>query len=220
MPDPFIPPELVPPGVNDARGRAFAAAFGELLARFSTSSLLVQDAWTAPASLLPAMTLEAGMGEFVSPGMREAHVRALIAAAPDIHAMTGTIAGVRRALAAVGIRMQWTQWFEEEPPAPHDTHKVFLFADDVLVSGEEMFSRANQAAARRLIDATKRWSQDVAISYGVRAGGALHVGALARTVLAATAHPFAFDAPALRATTFVGAAAATILSATAHQKAA
>lgn len=216
MSDPFIPPELVPRGVNDARGRAFAAAFGEILSRFSTASLLVQDAWTVPASLLPAMTLETGMSEFVSPGMREEHVRALVAAAPEIHAMTGTIAGVRRALAAVGIQMQWTQWFEEEPPGHHDTHKVFLFADEVLVSGEEMFSYANQAAARRLIDATKRWSQDVAVSYGVRAGGAFYVGALGRASFTAVAHPLIFDFPVLRTDAFVGATAATLIDATAH----
>jgi len=54
----------------------------------------------------------------------------------------------------------------------------------------------------------------------LRARGPLYIGALTRTVLAATAHPFAFGVPVLCATNFVGATAATMLSATAHPKAA
>lgn len=215
----FIPAELIPPGVNDRRSRAFASALSALLGEFSTSALLIQDPYAAPASLLPMMTLEAGLSQFVSPGMREELVRELIAAAPDIHAMTGTIAGVRRALEAVGLNMQWTQWFQMSPPGPHDTHQVFVFADETIIVGEEAFSAANQAAARRLINATKRWSQDVAFSYGVRANGPTFVGALAQTSFTAVAHPFIFEPPTLKASVFIGATAATFLSATAHPEA-
>lgn len=219
MSDFTIPLELIPPGVGDPRSRAFVTALDALLSSFSTSTLVVQDAWTVPAQYLPAMTLEAGLSEFVSPGMREEHIRSLIAAAPDIHAMTGTIAGIRRALGAVGIEMQWSQWFQEEPPGPHDTHKVFLFSTGGLVE-DGPFSPANQAAARRLIDAAKRWSQDVAISYGVRSRGRAYVGALTRSSIFATAHPLVFSAPSLRAASFVAAAGATFVTVTARRKAA
>lgn len=218
MSDRFIPPELVPSGVNDKRSRDFVNAFGAMLSRFSTSALLIQDPWTVPAEYLPAMTISAGMTDFVFPGIREQHLRALLADAPAIHAMTGTLAGVRRALAAIGVEAHWTQWWQMTPQGSHDTHSVFLFASETIIAGEEYFSSANQTAARRIIDATKRWSQDVAVSYGVRRSAPAYIGALARTALAATAHPFAFDIPVLRSTTFVAATAASFLSATAHPK--
>lgn len=219
MPDP-APLDLVAPGVNDARSRAFAGALGALLGEFAPSALMIQDAWSAPSALLPAMVIEAGLADFVSDGMREAHLRALIAAAPAIHAMSGTIAGVRRALEAVGIAMQWTQWWQDEPPGPHDTHRVFLFADDVLISDEGMLSAANQAAARKLIDATKRWSQEVAIQYGVRAAGTACAGAIGRTHVVAVAHPQLLEPPVLQAAAYAGATAATSITVTAHRKAA
>lgn len=220
MSDRFIPPELVPSGVNDKRSRDFVNAFGEMLSRFSTSALLIQDPWTVPVEYLPAMTISAGMTDFVFPGIREQHLRALLADAPAIHAKTGTLAGVRRALAAIGVEAHWTQWWQKVPQGPHDTHTVFLFASEAIIAGEEYFSSANQTAARRIIDATKRWSQDVAVSYGVRSRAPSYIGALARTAFSATAHPFVFDPPILRATSFVGATAATMLFATAHRKAA
>lgn len=194
MPD-LIPHELIPPGVNDARSRAFASALDAALAGFSTSALLIQEPMTVPAFFLPAMTVEAGLSEFVSPGMREELVRELIAAAPDIHAMTGTIAGIRRALTAVGIEVEWTQWFETTPKGHHDTHKAFLIADDTLLEGEETFSAANRAAARRLIDATKRWSQDVAIFYGFFEIGPLGIAAATHTESTIVAEPFVMGGP-------------------------
>lgn len=201
----LIPPELIPPGVNDARSRAFAAALGEVLAGFSTSALLIQDPWTVPASLLPAMTLEAGLSEFVSPGMREELVRELIAAAPEIHAMTGTVAGARRALEAVGISVQWTQWFQMMPPGGHDTHRVFLFLDDTIIAGEEIFAPANQAATARIIRATQRWSQDIEAHHGVLFPGPIYLGATAQAELLWAVHPYLLEPPELVAPVHLGA---------------
>jgi hypothetical protein len=50
----------------------------------------------------------------------------------------------------------------------------------------------------------------------MRARGAACVGALARSALAVTAHPFLFAPPVLRATNYIGATAAVIMSATAR----
>ena len=49
-------PELIPPGVNDRRSRAFVRALGDTLATFKTSALLVQDPLEVDARLLPSMT--------------------------------------------------------------------------------------------------------------------------------------------------------------------
>lgn len=180
MSNAFIPSTLVPPGVSDARNRDFIAALSQRLAEFRPSALVVQDAHTAPSTLLPIMVIEAGLTEFVSPDMREDLLRDMIAAAPDIHAMTGTVAGVRRALETIGVTARWTQWFEEEPPAHHDTHKVVLYLADTVINGRAPLDPVNQRAAARVMNATKRWSQDIAVQYGIRGRATLLPGAAAR----------------------------------------
>lgn len=176
----FIPPVLVPPGVSDQRDRDFVAALSAVLAEFKPSALVIQDPLTAPAALLPVMVIEAGLTDFVSADMREDLLRSLIDAAPEIHAMSGTIAGVRRALATLKISARWTQWFEQQPMGPHDTHKVVLFLNDTVINGHAPLDLPNQRAAARVIAATKRHSQDIAIQYGVRGEAALRPGAASR----------------------------------------
>lgn len=176
----FIPPTLVPPGVSDRRNHDFVAALSALLGEFRPADLVIQDARTVPGGLLPIMIIEAGLSEFVSPGMREDLLRALIADAPAIHAMTGTVAGVRRALAAIGVQARWTQWFQQQPKGPHDTHKVVLFLADTVINGAAPLDLVNQRAAARIIDATKRWSQDIAVQYGMIGTGNLYAGAASR----------------------------------------
>lgn len=164
----MIPATLIPPGVNDRRSRDFVAALSAVLEDFQPSALLVQDPMTVDARMLPIMTVELGVSEFISPGLLERHVRALLAAAPDIHAMTGLIAGVRRALGAIGVTVDWVQWWQQDPPGHHDTHVVtayvneHLFADQPALLTEEV-----QHAVLRLIGATQRWSQDIEFRVGV-----------------------------------------------------
>lgn len=179
MPD-FIPPALVPPGVSDRRNHDFIATLSAFLAGFRPSAMVIQDAWTAPAALLPIMVIEAGLSDFVSPGMREPLLRALIDAAPEIHAMTGTIHGSVRALAAIGVETRWTQWWQETPKAHHNTHKVVLFLADTIIDGAAPLDLTNQRAAARIIDATKRWSQDIAVQYGMRGTAHVYAGASSR----------------------------------------
>lgn len=179
MPD-FIPPALVPPGISDKRNREFIASFSAFLDEFRPSALVIQDAFTAPTALLPIMVIEAGLSDFVSPDMREDLLRALIDAAPEIHAMSGTIAGVRRALAALGISVRWTQWWRETPKAYHDTHKVVLFFAETVIDGRAPLDLPNQHAAARVLEAVKRKSQDIAVQYGIRGDATLYAGAASR----------------------------------------
>ena len=176
----FIPAILVPPGISDQRDRDFIAALSQTLATFKPSALVVQDALTAPAALLPIMVVEAAMLDFISPDMREDLLRAMIDAAPEIHAMRGTVAGVRKALETIGVSARWTQWWQEEPKAYHDTHKVVLFINDTVINGHAPLDLPNQKAAARIIAAAKRHSQDIAIQYGVRGEAPLRLGAASR----------------------------------------
>jgi phage tail P2-like protein len=180
MSEPMIPLTLVPPGINDQRDRNFVTALSDMLAAFSPSALVIQDAWTAPETLLPIMVIEAGLSEFVSPDMREDLLRTMIDAAPEIHAMSGTIKGVRRALEAIGVSARWTQWWQETPKAFHDTHKVVLFLNDTVINGHAPLDVPNQRAAARVIAAAKRHSQDIAVQYGIRGQANLYLGASSR----------------------------------------
>ncbi|MBP1862131.1 phage tail protein I [Rhizobium herbae] len=171
MSDPFIPASLVPPGVNDQRGRDFAAALSNVLSSFSTSALLIQDPLTVDARLLPILTVELGMTEFMTPGLLETHVRELLARAPEIHAWTGTVYGTKRALGALGITVDWTQWWQTTPKGPHDTHTVIAYVNDHLTAGNDnLFSAATQYAVRRIIEATQRWSQEISFLLGIKFG--------------------------------------------------
>lgn len=173
----MIPATLIPAGVNDQRSRDFIASLSAVLEDFQPSSLLVQDPMTVDAWLLPIMTVELAMSDFMTPGMLERHVRALLDAAPDIHALTGTVAGARRALSAIGVTVDWVQWFQQDPPGPHDTHVVtayvneHLFADQAALLTEEV-----QQSVLRLIHATQRWSQDIAFRLGIRATSTIALG--------------------------------------------
>lgn len=180
MSDPFISPILIAPGISDERNRVIVAAFSAELATFTPSTLVVQDAFAAPSALLPMMVVEAGMTDFVSADMREDMVRSLIDAAPEIHAMSGTIKGVRRALAALGISARWTQWWQEEPKAHHDTHKVVLYVTDSVINNHGPLDIPAQRAVARVIAATKRESQDIAIQYGMRGGASVFVASTLR----------------------------------------
>lgn len=176
----FIPSILVPPGVSDQRDRDFIASLSAVLSDFKPSALVIQDAMTAPAALLPIMVVEASLSDFVSADMREDLLRSMIAAAPEIHASRGTVAGVKTALETLGVSARWTQWWQEEPKAHHDTHKVVLFLTDTIIAGYAPLDLPNQRAAARIIAATKRHSQDIAVQYGMRGNATLRPGAASR----------------------------------------
>lgn len=168
MSDPFIHPSLIAAGVNDQRSRDFVAALSDQLEGFHTSALLIQDPRTVDVALLPIMTIELGMTEFMTAGLKEAHVRELLARAPEIHAWTGTVYGTRRALGALGISVDWTQWWQMQPMGQHDTHTVVAYINQHLFDGEDaLLTETTQYAVLRLIQATQRWSQDISFKLGL-----------------------------------------------------
>lgn len=168
MDKPFIPSSIIPPGINDERSRALVSAYSQELEQVELSDLLVNDAMTVDARLLPAMTVARTMTDFTFLDMREDHLRRLLDDYREIHANSGYIKGVRRALAAFNVTVSWTQWFHEEPKAEPNTHKVVAFVNENLFAGETgLLDAKTQAAILNVIDLTKRWSQDISFSLGV-----------------------------------------------------
>lgn len=183
----FVPASLVPPGVNDQRSRDFAATLSDLLGQFRTSALLIQDPLTVDSRLLPVMTIELGMTDFMTAGLMESHVRQLLARAPDIHAMTGTVAGVRRALGALGVTVDWRQWWQQQPPAHHDTHAVIAYVNEHLFDDQEaLLTAETQTAVLRVIRAVQRWSQEIDFKLGLQFSSSATLVAAVQTAAAVT----------------------------------
>ena len=168
MREPFIPSTMIPPGANDKRSRALIDAYSQELEQVKLTDLLVNNAMTVDARLLPAMTVARSMSDFVYPNMREIHLRQLLNDYREIHANSGYIKGTRRALSALGVTVSWTQWFEETPKAHHNTHKVTAFINENLFAGDaSILNSETQSAVLRFINLTKRWSQDIDFTIGL-----------------------------------------------------
>lgn len=163
-----LPATLIPPSIADARGRAFGATMARAFAEFDFRALLFERIETVPSSALPALIRECSVEEFVEPGMSEAVIRRLIAQSVFLHAEKGFIHGVRRGLHLIGLRVVWRQWFEARPKGEPGTHVATCYVTDLIFADQSVVLDARmQAAARRMIDAMKRWSQDVSFELGV-----------------------------------------------------
>lgn len=168
---------------------------------------------SCPAALLPWLAMGVSVDVW-SNDWPEATKRAVIAASPMVHRLKGTLGAVRRALAAFDLETRVVEWWEDG--SRRGTFRVEI----IYRNGGPVFDLPTQGFAIQSVDGAKPKSRVFTTRAALQARGPLYIGVLARSALSATAHPFAFDPPVLRASTFVGATAATILSATAHRKAA
>lgn len=168
---------------------------------------------TCPSALLPWLAQGVSVDVW-SNDWPEAQKRQVIAASPMVHRFKGTLGAVRRALAAFDLETSVVEWWE-------DGERRGTFRVEIIHSnGGPVFDLATQGYAIQSVMAAKPKSRVFTTRAVLQARGPLYIGALARTALSATAHPFAFSPPVLRATNFVGAMAVTMMSATAHPKAA
>lgn len=202
------------PASSSAVERAVLAA--ELARIAMVEPTVIVSIWnpaTCPAALLPWLAMGVSVDVW-SNDWPEATKRAVIAASPMVHRLKGTLAAVRRALAAFDLETRVIEWWQDG--SRRGTFRVEI----VYRNGGPVFDLSTQGYAIQSVDGAKPKSRVFTTRAVLRARGPLYIGALSRTALAATAHPFAFGVPVLRATSFVGVTAATLMSATAHPKAA
>lgn len=179
----FISPSLIPRGVNDERSRTMIKIASDQLDGFDNHDLLFVDAQKVDAQFLPAMAVARTMSDFILPGLSEQSVRNLLSDYRNIHAQSGYISGVRRALGAVGISVNWKQWWEMEPKGPHNTHNVtvqvneLVFADEPVILNERV-----QQLSLHFINLTSRWSQDVNFKLAAGYKGTFSVANAARAL--------------------------------------
>lgn len=201
-------------GINTKLARAvFAAELARIAAIDPTVIARIWNPWTCPTALLPYLAQGVSVDVW-SDAWPEATKRAVIAASPEVHRQKGTIGAVQRALAAFALDATIVEWWQDG--ARRGTFRIDILYRD----GGPAFDLSTQAYAVAAARAAKPKSRVLTVRAIMPARAVLGVGAFARTAICATAHPFVFTPPVLRATCVVAATAATLISATAHRKAA
>lgn len=193
-----------------------AVLTAELARIASVDPTVIVSIWnpaTCPAVLLPWLAQGVSVDVW-SNDWPESQKRAVIAASPIVHRLKGTIGAVRRALAAFDLETRVVEWWEEG--ARRGTFRIEI----IYRNGGPVFDLPTQGYAIQAADAAKPKSRVFTTLAILRARGTVYVGALARSNLSATAHPFVFDPPVLRASNYMGVTAVALMSATAHVKAA
>ena len=173
---------LIPPGIHDARVRTLWGAFDAALAgvEFSPRTLCMRTSAEMTTEMLPLAVWELSLEEFMpEEGLPEHVVRRLIDRAYELHALKGTDEGVQLGMQVLlGGRAEIVHWWQKSPRGHHDTHTITIWVGEAwhgVVMGPEQ-----QRAALRMIDATKRWSQDTDFRIGVLFGQPLGTAAVAR----------------------------------------
>lgn len=207
MSDDFIPPSLIPHGVNDERSRTMIKIASDQFDGFDNHDLLFLDALTVDAKFLPAMAVARTMSDFILPGMREVHVRRLLDDYRAIHEQTGYVAGTRRALRAIGVEIEWDYWWQDEPKRHHNTHIVRASAEDVIFEDDDnLIGDRTIDAVRRFIHLTQRWSQDIEFEILLATRTSLHVGAFTTFTTELNVLPFVANIDPADAAMLMGAA--------------
>jgi phage tail P2-like protein len=204
---------ILPASAGPVERAVLAAELARIALVDPTVVVTIWNPATCPSILLPWLAQGVSVDVW-SDAWPEATKRAVIAASPGVHRHKGTLGAVRRALAAFDIESRVVEWWQDG--SRRGTFRVELVYRD----GSPVFDIAIQGFAIQAVGAAKPKSRVFTARAIMRARGTVHVAALARSAFVATAHPFVFTPPVLRATCVVAATAATIMSATAHRKAA
>ncbi len=196
----LIPLSLVPPGVDDDRQRALVQAFGEVLAELDLSKLSVVDPMTVDAKHLPYLIRSFAAQEFIDPNFPEHVQRRILARIWQLKSLMGYTGGVRLGLELLGMQMGITQWYEKQPMGPPNTHEITFLVGEALFDENAVLGPRTLSAARRMIDVTKRWSQESSVRVGVNLSDGISIAPAVRSLEVARAsggasRPSAFSKP-------------------------
>lgn len=208
-----IADRILPPNAAPIERAVLTAELARIATVDPTVIVSIWNPATCPAVLLPWLAQGVSVDVW-SNDWPEAQKRAVIAASPMVHRLKGTIGAVRRALAAFDLETRVVEWWEEG--GRRGTFRIEI----IYRNGGPVFDLPTQGYAIQAVDAAKPKSRVFTTLAILRARGPVYVAALARTDISATAHPFLFDPPVLRASNFMGVTAVALTSATAHVKAA
>ncbi len=161
--------KLIPPGINDQRIVELWQGFDVLVAEFDFTQLLARTSSEMTNDMLPLALAERSLDEFFTfDGLPEEPTKELIDMAFDLHEAKGTDPAILDGLAAIGAKADIEQWYEQTPiGAPH-THQITVYVNEPVYGDEPvLLNERVQRAALKIINATKRWSQDTDFRLGV-----------------------------------------------------
>ncbi len=183
MTDRRFPYTLISSGINEQRSRAVLDAFEVMAAEFDFSVLMQRDSSEISTEALPLAIHDRSLEEFISEdGLPEEAVRRLIDQVWGLHEEKGTDDGVALGLSLIGIRPHFEHWWQQEPEGPHDTHRLTVYANEHLFEDEAVLLNSKvQNAAKTMVDATKRWSQETRFELGAEFESTLNLGMAGRS---------------------------------------
>jgi phage tail P2-like protein len=173
-------PSLLPPNASAAE-RAIEASTAQAL----DLPVDVGKLWnpsTCPLALLPWLAWAFSVDRWDA-GWPEAVKRQVIAASPVLHRRKGTRAAVAEALAALYVRADIVEWFEQEPMGDPGTFVIRAYARSALGANEAVLSHATIAAIRAIVSSVAPISRKYRLEIGVDVASQLRAAAaVARSV--------------------------------------
>ncbi|MDI3585849.1 phage tail protein I [Pseudomonas aeruginosa] len=118
------------------------------------------DPWKCPADVLPYLAWAVSVDQWRS-DWPETIKRRVVAGSLGLHRIKGTRPAVVKALEALGVVVELTEWFEESPPAQPGTFSLVAWVNENLAPGEAAFLNAalyeQLLAAVRNAKNTRSW---------------------------------------------------------------
>ena len=154
-----------PPQVLDQRGKAILRVLNQIFGSKKIPGYELRDAQTCPAAALPALIAEHSMEEFIDPDLPEHIQRRILKQAWLLQTLEGYDAGVKLGLGLLGITAEIEHWWQVNPKRQANTHTIFLHIRDQEFGDDwQAFSTDQIATAWRMINSTKRQSQDTTLT--------------------------------------------------------
>ncbi|OYX14827.1 MAG: phage tail protein I [Rhizobiales bacterium 32-66-8] len=207
MARPPITSLIPPPLAGDARVRALLQAFEACADEMEDQALLMLDPATAPETVLPYLSYEHSLDEFVgSEGLPVAVIRSLISRAWELHEPKGYAEGVEGGVAMLGYPATLHQWWQETPQAVRGTHRIEVPINEPLWPGQPPAGPGTVRAIWRMVHAMQRWSQEHALQIVSEAPMPTPVGVGVLTALRLQIEPFDPGIPVVETSVRAGAA--------------
>ncbi|MCT4654349.1 MAG: phage tail protein [Cohaesibacter sp.] len=202
-----FPQTLIPPGINDERSRSFLKLFSAMAEEFDFSSLLMRNSSEMKDDVLELAVHDFSLDEFIGPdGVPPIVARRLIDRAWELHEKQGRDEGVVAGQNVLGSSVAIEHWWQQDPKGPHDTQKVTIFFDEPLFEDSQLGDEKYRQAALKVIDATKRWSQDTALRFGTQTEVTHYLGVISSSAARYVAMLPADDPAPIPSKQFIAAA--------------
>lgn len=158
--------QLLPPNRTALESRAADA----LVIAPSVPLRTLWNPQTCPAHLLPFLAWAYSVDHWSS-DWSETVKRRVIGAAFNVHRVKGTRSAIDRALAALGVDVTITEWFEATPNLARGTFDATLYVNDNLTPDEPAFLNATlYEQLRATIESTKNARSHYTFKVGAKFG--------------------------------------------------